>query len=173
MTHANRWLHDACRDEWQYRKKCEGDTARRARKRAAKGSGLCKRENCYEPRAGGQFCARHAAQRHRQETHGRELRKRLGVCKDCRRPARPGGVYCVECCEKVRESARRWREKHRPERYWKAWVPPKSWLCKRCRGPVEYGGVGRVPHLCAACRGLHGKEKSEPKSGQQEEMRSA
>lgn len=157
LRHHNQYLHPGCREAWQEAEKDRKSKELRDRWRLEKPPGACRVAACRQPADGGAKCAKHRAMRHRQDAAAREQRKRLGICRDCRKPARPGGVYCEACVEKVRIAAARWRDRHRTEKYWLAWTRPKTWLCRDCRGPVEYDGVGRPALRCERC-----KEESKP-----------
>lgn len=149
LRHHNQHYHPQCRDDEA--KKLAAANRRQRRKREMTPA-LCRVGSCRRPATTGVKCARHREQRSQQDLAARARRKWLGVCRDCRKLARPGGVYCVECVEKVRASAARWRDRKRPERYWLAWSRPRSWICRHCCGPVAYDGVGRPASLCTACR---------------------
>ena len=113
LDHWNQYLHQGCREaRRESRDPAVRDRRRRRTLAAKKLAGGCRKGACRRPRLSqATVCAYHQQIRRAWDARNRQRRRELGVCKDCRRPVRPGGVYCEGHLATVRAVSARWRER--------------------------------------------------------------
>jgi hypothetical protein len=64
--------------------------------------------DCAAPVKDGQGrCKKHRKSHSKVERARREKKKKLGICRSCKKKSRKGGVYCFSCTSKVNDSSKK------------------------------------------------------------------